>query len=78
MPEEVKVKFYDIEECGFYKRGDDEARFGEIEEALRRLSDWVDGKELGETEVSPPEDDTIDPTYCTEMQQRLNSLSRCG
>ncbi|WP_263810094.1 MULTISPECIES: hypothetical protein [Salinibacter] len=69
MPEEVKVKFYDIEECGFYKRGDDEARFGEIEEALRRLSDWVDGKELGETEVSPPEDDTIDPTYCLQVHR---------
>lgn len=67
MSEEVRIKFYDVTECGFYKRGDKFPRFGELPDVLASLEEWVHGRALRDTEVSPNHDgDHATPTYCLD------------
>ncbi|QGT78419.1 hypothetical protein GM160_05630 [Guyparkeria halophila] len=47
--EEVEVTFYDVNACGFHRRGSDDAEFGGLDEALTNLREWSRGMRLGET-----------------------------
>ena len=51
MIETVKIQFYKITRCGYYRYGSDEPEFGDISDILDQLMDWVTAghKTLAET-----------------------------
>lgn len=72
--ETANFSFYNITQCGYYARGEDEPRFGSIQEALEDLQNWSNGKKLIETKVSEVEDsDTSGNTYLLDIQVKQNT-----
>lgn len=47
--EKVKLKFYDIEKCGYYRHGDEEGQLTNVKEVLDNLKQWLTGKTLQQT-----------------------------
>ncbi|PLW83239.1 hypothetical protein CWI75_07475 [Kineobactrum sediminis] len=72
MIENVKVQFYHIAKCGYYKYGESAPEYGEIGDILNQLYGWVsgNGKSLGETCTYELEDgeDTY-RTFCFDIKR---------
>lgn len=66
--EEARILFYSVKKCGYYKRGQKTSAFGNLSEAVTALSQWVQGKPLGETcTYQVKDDDAHDRTYCFKL-----------
>lgn len=64
MPEIVKCNFYNINECGYFKRGTNEHQFGSITEILSDLYEWSQNKDIQQTKLfSPAGGSDLFPTY---------------
>lgn len=63
---ETRVRFYQIEQCGYYNHSD--FLFGGIGDILENLKNWISGKALNETQTysveSESNEDDILRTYC--------------
>lgn len=72
MPqEEVRIIFYRVLKCGYYKRGENEPRFGPISDVFEDLRTWMAGKDsLGET--CPYDTANADPTFCLSLNTHSN------
>ena len=72
MIEQVKIQFYRISKCGYYKYGAEAPEFGGIADILDQLNTWVkgEGKALSETstyEIHDAED--LYKTYCFDIKR---------
>lgn len=75
MAEDVRIDFYSVRRCGYYKRGESTPQFGGLDEVLLELRDWAfDGrKPLSETctyEIA--EGDSFLHTYCFDSKVAKN------
>lgn len=74
MTEKAKITFYQIKNCGFYQRGEDDPEFGSIQDLLTDLDSWSDGKPLVETKTFEPSDGRdIHPAYLLDIKSRNDS-----
>jgi hypothetical protein len=67
MSETATIQFYEVEECGYFKRGEDEADFGSLSDTLYQLEDWASQEELRlvDTQTYTPGDSgNLYPAYC--------------
>lgn len=72
MIENVKIQFYRIAKCGYYKYGENAPEFGEIGDILNQLYSWVsdNGKTLAETCTYELEDgEDIYRTFCFDIKR---------
>lgn len=72
MIEQVKIQFYKISRCGYYKYGENNPEFGDISDILEQLNVWVkaDDKSLVETctyELQDAED--LYRTFCFDIKR---------
>jgi hypothetical protein len=72
MIEQVKIQFYRITKCGYYKHGETAPDFGGVADILHQLSEWVSrtGKALSETctyELEDGEDSYR--TFCFDIKR---------
>lgn len=72
MIENVKIQFYRIAKCGYYKYGENTPEFGEIGDILNQLYGWVsyNGKSLAETCTYELEDgEDVYRTFCFDIKK---------
>jgi len=70
MIEKVKIQFYRISKCGYYRFGQDKPEFGDTSEIFDELSSWVrsDNKSLSETCTYELEDgEDAYRTFCFDL-----------
>lgn len=75
MADEVRIKFFEVEKCGYYSRGATTAEFGGLADMLSDIASWVDGKSLSETatyEPSEEQDGNLLRTFCYGIQTLQN------
>lgn len=68
--EEAKVTFYQIEKCGLYEYGADDAKIGGVSDFLNQLKAWVEknDKPLVETcTYAIEESEDVDRTFCYDL-----------
>lgn len=67
MAEEVRIKFFKVNKCGYYRRGSQVPEFGGLADMLSDIGRWVDRKSLSETatyEPSEEQDSNLLRTFC--------------
>lgn len=70
---DVRIKFFTVERCGYYKRYSKYVAFGSLMELLDDLSKWVDAKPICETSTYEPtdsQDQNLLHTYCYGIRQQ--------
>lgn len=69
MVEHAKITFYNISECGYYRRGNADPDFGSAQELLRELLAWSQGRPLVATKVFEPADgQDLHPAYLLDIR----------
>jgi hypothetical protein len=68
-----EVKFYDVEQCGFYERGESSPEFGTLDQVLTHLEIWLNerGDRVYASSTFSPEDNQNEghlPCYCLDIQ----------
>ncbi|MDO9597027.1 MAG: hypothetical protein Q7J47_04830 [Azoarcus sp.] len=70
MREKAKISFYEISDCGYFKRGKEHPVFGSIAATLQNLDDWSQGKSLAETKTFEPADgEDVHPAYLMDIRK---------
>lgn len=70
MREKAKISFYEIADCGYFKRGEEHPVFGSIAATLQNLDDWSQGKSLVETKTFEPADgEDLHPAYLMDIRK---------
>lgn len=72
MIEKVKIQFYRISRCGYYRYGEENPEFGNINDILQQLKNWVsvEGKTLSETSTYETQDaEDLYKTYCFDIKK---------
>lgn len=70
---EIRATLFGINECGYYKRGEDSPEFGNIDAILSNLSEWADGEQLSETKLSETDiENGVFPIYLLDIKRTLN------
>lgn len=70
---EIRVTLFGINECGYYRRGEDSPEFGNIDSILLNLSEWADGEQLSETKLSETDiENGVFPIYLLNIKRTLN------
>lgn len=70
---EIRATLFGINECGYYKRGEDTPEFGDIDAVLLNLSEWADGENLGETKLSETDiENGVFPIYLLDIKRTLD------
>lgn len=71
---EVRVKFFRVDRCGYYKWRSRHTAFGDLRSTLDDIAAWVQGKSISETSTYQPsdeQDDNLLSTFCYSI--RTNS-----
>lgn len=73
--EKIKLKFYNIERCGYYKYTEDEQYLTNISDTLDDLKDWIQDKTLQETKTTDFLSAKTEklPVYCVAVQKNANN-----
>lgn len=50
--EKIKLKFYEVERCGYYKYGQDGCYLTSLSDVLNDLKEWIQGKTLQQTKTT--------------------------
>lgn len=67
--ETVKLAYYNINKCGYYKFGQDEPEFGGVTDVLADIKEWISDKSLRGTKVFDPRDgENLFPVYIHDLQ----------
>lgn len=71
MPvEKAKITFYEVEQCGYFHRGEPAAAFGGVQGMLSDLAEWSSGKQLAATKVYEPADGSdLMPAYLMDITE---------
>lgn len=67
MERDVRIKFFRIEKCGYYRRNTFEPSYGRKKNILNDLLAWIQDKSISETSTYDPgleQDDNLLHTYC--------------
>ena len=75
MAIEARIKFFQIERCGYYKYRSAHPSFGSTADLLEDINNWVSGKTLSETstyEPSEEQDENLLRTLCYGIQSHSN------
>jgi len=72
--EEVKLKFYTIERCGYFKHGEEGCQLGDISDILDDLQDWISGLTLQQTQTTNILTAATEklPVYCVGVKKSIN------
>jgi len=68
---DVRIKFFEMDRCGYYRYRSSHPAFGSLEELLEDLADWVEGKAISETTTYEPtdeQDENLLHTYCYSIR----------
>ncbi|MCI5137182.1 MAG: hypothetical protein D3922_01920 [Candidatus Electrothrix sp. AR1] len=72
MKEEVKIRFYSIEKCGYYKHGEKEPEFGELSDVLSELFMWITERQINFIDSCTysigEEDNDLLRTFCFDIK----------
>ncbi|MCG3674291.1 hypothetical protein L5F46_05815 [Aliarcobacter butzleri] len=73
--EKVKLKFYTVERCGYYKYGTDSNHLTNISDVLDDLKDWISDKTLSETKTTNVLTAATEklPVYCISVEKSVNN-----
>ena len=69
---EVRIKFFRVDRCGYYKWRSRHAAFGSLHDTLEDISNWKNGKSISETSTYAPseeQDENILSTYCYSLRR---------
>jgi hypothetical protein len=73
MAVDFKISAFDVDRCGYYRRGQQEPEFGTLGDTLALLKEWTAGKSLLETKTFEPKEDTDAlPIYCFKLHPSAN------
>ncbi len=72
--EKIKLKFYQIERCGYFKYADDEQHLTNVSDTLDDLKDWISNKTLSETKTTNILTAATErlPVYCVGVEKSIN------
>lgn len=68
---DARIKFFEMERCGYYRYRSRHPAFGSLVELLDDLAQWVDGKAISETTTYEPtdeQDENLLHTYCYSIR----------
>lgn len=73
MVETANLNFYEIINCGYYERGSELFRYGDIQTLLANLNNWVENRSFDLTKTYDSDDyrNTM-PTYCFDLIKNNN------
>ncbi len=73
--EKVKLRFYQIDRCGYYERNSDKVALSSVEETLDEIKDWLVDKTLEKTKTTSSSKVKTDrlPVYCTGLKKGTKS-----
>ena len=67
----VRINFFDVKRCGWYKSGEDSPAFGSIEGVLSELQTWSQGVDLSMTKMADAGGkNNKDPVYLLGIKKR--------
>lgn len=72
MADEVSINFYRVDECGFYHRGDETPMFGNLQDVLEDLHNWIseDAPTIRNTQTFVFDDESSYlPVYCYDIKK---------
>lgn len=75
MDVEARIKFFQVEKCGYYHYGSPTPAFGDLGDMLDDLATWVSGKSLSETATYEPtdeQDSNLLRTFCYGVSAARN------
>lgn len=76
MGEDVRVKFFKLDRCGYYRYRSRLAAFGSLHEMLDDIVRWIDGKRISETATYEPteeQDENLLHTYCYSVRKNRSN-----
>lgn len=73
VTETAVITFYNINKCGFYRYGADQAAFGDCLELLTDLNGWATGKTLKETKTYEANDEVL-PAYLLDFKESGDNI----
>ena len=66
--EKIKLTYFNITRCGYYRFRDSALAFGGLSETLSDIKLWLNGKTLRQTKVFDPADgDSVFPVYISDL-----------
>lgn len=73
--EKIKLKFYTIERCGYYRYGSDTSYLTDISDTLDDLKSWISNKTLSETKTTNILTAATEklPVYCVGVEKSVNN-----
>lgn len=64
-----KLNAYDIQQCGYYRRGSEAPEFGTLDVVLQDMEAWKSGKRIREAlTFTPPDGSDVLPVYCFDLR----------
>jgi len=75
MADEVRLKLFEVDRCGYYRRGNQTPVFGSLSDMISDIKEWVADKPLSETATYAPSEDqdqNILRTFCYGLNQHSN------
>lgn len=75
MEYDVRIKFFQLDRCGYYRYRSSHAAFGSLSEALDDLLIWVQDKSISETTTYEPsfeQDENLLHTYCYSIKKNTH------
>lgn len=71
--EKVKLKFYEIDRCGYYKYSDENPHLTNIADVLDNLKEWISNKTLQQTQTTSflSKSERL-PVYCVNVTKSTN------
>lgn len=65
--ETVRLNYFNITRCGYYKFGESEPEFGLLSDVLADLQSWTKGKTMRQTKIFNPAADSEFPVYINDL-----------
>lgn len=76
MANDVRVKFFKLDRCGYYRYRSRHAAFGSLQEMLEDITGWIHGKRISETATYEPtdeQDENLLHTYCYSVRKNRSN-----
>lgn len=68
MKEKVRFRVYTVNQCGYYKRGEQAPKFGSLDDLFTQIQEWIKGKSVRQTGTYEFRDgDNVLPTFCRSI-----------
>lgn len=74
--EETRIRFFQVEKCGYYRRGETKPACGDLDSMLAALTRWIKDVHFGETcTYRSKNTDSHDRTFCFNLERHVKTGS---